>query len=155
MSLEAGVSLPPPAVRRLWSVVILLTFGLQVGLIVRTHRTDDDRFGFAMFHEYASYYLSYRWIPARGAPTPYKPPANHLTGWANKIDGRGRRDSIMGLGATRSNIQAYLEWLHDHHLPRAAVAVEAIWTYKHNGSERDVQEILRHPPQPPSKRSNR
>ena len=50
---ETAVDLPSRPVRWFWTMLILLVFGLQLALIARTHVLNDDRYGFAMFHEHA------------------------------------------------------------------------------------------------------
>ena len=92
-----------PGARRVWSVVIVLMFGLQISLIARTHVTGDDRFGFSMFAEHIAYHIDYQWVYADGEAESFETPETHFRGWGKKINGKGRRETILGRGATRAS----------------------------------------------------
>ncbi len=146
--------MPPPELalsprgRLAWSIGLVLIFGAQVGLGLRSRLHDDDRYGFAMFHEHTASRFEYRWRMADGSAVPLNPD-RWLKGRAAAIRAEGRRREVFGAGTTRIQVRALLEWAWARHRPDGAVAVEADWRWQLNGMGPVRHEVFRFPPEAP------
>lgn len=124
---------PGPRKRAALSVLVLLILGLQIGLAVRTRVLNDDRYGFAMFHEAVTYKLRYSWVLAGGGTRRVDVEDHWLRSRGRKIRGKGRVTSIMGEGTVRLHVQRFVDWLYENKLPEGAVGAEARMKYRKNG----------------------
>jgi hypothetical protein len=137
-----------PRARAAWSVGVALIFAAQIGLGVRSRVQDDDRYGFAMFHEHTASRFEYRWRMADGSAVDLDP-NRWLKGRAAAIRSGGRRREVFGAGTTRIQVRGLLRWAWAHHRPEGAVAVEADWRWQLNGMGPLRHEAFRWPPEAP------
>ncbi len=135
-----------PRARVAWSVAVVLIVGLQIGLGVRSRVHDDDRYGFAMFHEFTRYKIDYQWRLLDGSrrrfsfPVPLPKRSAAVTGGRHKVE-------VFGAGTTRLQLRGALRYLWSAHRPDDAVAVEAVYRWRRNNHHDEVVEELRWPPE--------
>ncbi len=122
---------------------VVAVLALMIGLIVRSHVTQDHRYGFAMFHTYIDYRLRYAWVDAEGTRTEMEP-GRLLSGWGKKLDGR-RHGSIMGPHATRLLVEDVLPVLYERRAPDDAVRLECRYRWWEYGAEEPVVEVIAWP----------
>ena len=130
----------PPAWR---DALVVSVLALMLGLIVRSHVTQDHRYGFAMFHTYIDYRLSYAWVHEDGGRTPFEP-GRLLSGWGKKLDTR-KHGSIMGPHATRLLVGDILPVLYRRRAPDDAVGVECRYRWWEHGASEPVSEVIAWP----------
>jgi hypothetical protein len=147
MSAEVTKLTPGRRGRALWSVLLVLIFGLQLGLIVRTHVMRDDRYGFAMFHETIGYRLTYRWVHADGRRERFKIPDGVLRSRGKKLRAQRNITSVMGLGTVQMNVQAFARWLYENQRPDGVVGIHVEMRYGVNGGARTERADFVWPPE--------
>jgi len=123
---------PGPRGRAALSAFLVVFFGLQVALAVRTRLHNDDRYGFAMFHESLRYQLKYHWVMADGRRVRLRVPPSWLKSRGKKILGKGTTTSVMGEGTVRMNIQRFLDWAWEEQRAPGAVGLTATLRYQRN-----------------------
>lgn len=123
---------PGPRGRAALSAFLVAFFGLQVALAVRTRLHNDDRYGFAMFHESIRYKLQYHWIMEDGRKVRLKVPEAWLKSRGKKILGKGSTTSVMGEGTVRMNIQRFVDWAWTEKRAPGAVGLTATLRYQRN-----------------------
>jgi hypothetical protein len=123
---------PGPRGRAALSVFLLAFFGLQVSLAVRTRLHNDDRYGFAMFHESIRYKLQYHWVMENGRTVRFRVPKAWLKSRGKKILGTGTTTSVMGEGTVRMNIQRFVNWAWQEKRAPGAVGLRATLRYQRN-----------------------
>ena len=134
-----------PRRRAAWSVVAVALFVGQVAMGVRSRLDDDDRYGFAMFHEFTSLTLRYRWRLADGSTRPFTPD-EHLRGRSNAVRGSGRRTEVFGAGTTRIQVTGFVKWLYKKKRPDDAVGVEVTYAWERNKDGVKHTELIAWPP---------
>jgi hypothetical protein len=140
---DGGGGVLGPGARWWRNLVLVGIFGLQLGLVIRTHVQDDDRYGFAMFHQYTRYMLFYDWVKEGGQEERFNP-NEYLAGYGGQLVGGRLNSTVMGPGTIRLLVQDYLAWLWRRHRPDDAVAVRCIYNYEINGSPQRSSETFRH-----------
>ncbi len=130
-----------PRRRAIWSVVVSVLFLGQVALGVRSRIHDDDRYGFAMFHEFTSLSLRYRWRMDDGTTVSFRPD-KYLKGRARAVRGSGRRTEVFGAGTTRIQAQGFVKWLYERKRPDNAVAAEVVYSWERNKDGEKHKELI-------------
>lgn len=134
-----------PRARAAWSVALVLIFGLQIGLGLRSRVQDDDRYGFAMFHEFTRYRIDYQWLLADGTARAFTFP-DRLPKRSSAVRGGRHQVEVFGAGTTRLQLRGALRYLWAAHRPDDAVAVEAVFRWRRNDHPDEAVERLRWPP---------
>ena len=88
---------PGPRGRAALSAFLVVLFGLQGALAVRTRLHNDDRYGFAMFHESIRYKLDYHWVMEDGRRVRLRVPKPWLKSRGKKILGHGTTTSVIAV----------------------------------------------------------
>jgi hypothetical protein len=135
-----------PGARTAWSVALVLIFGLQIGLGLRSRLHVDDRYGFAMFHEFTRYRIDYRWRLADGAVRAFTFPVP-LPKRSSAVRGGRHHVEVFGAGTTRLQLRGALRYLWAAHRPDDAVAVEATYRWRRNDHPDETVEQLQWPPE--------
>jgi hypothetical protein len=135
-----------PRARAAWSVALVLIFGLQIGLGLRSRLHDDDRYGFAMFHEFTRYKIDYQWRLVDGSARKFSFPVA-LPKRSAVVRGGRHQVEVFGAGTTRLQLRGALRYLWAAHRPDDAVAVEAVYRWRRNDHPEETVEQLRWPPE--------
>ncbi len=132
------------AVRALRHVVVVAFVGLLAFGGARGAVLGDLRFSWGMFAYEVTSHVAYAFVLDDGTEVPYRP-GGELRSRGKRI-APGTRTSGYGIGALRSWIRAYLEWLWRHRRPPDARAVKCTLTWTRERDPR-VVEVLAYPPE--------
>lgn len=134
-----------PARRAAWSVLVSAFVLGQIAVGLRSRWHDDDRYGFAMFHEFTALTLRYHWVFADGHTEPINTEP-YLKGRARAVRGTGKRTEVFGAGTTRIQAQGFVRWLYEHKRPEGAVAAQVRYAWERNKDGEHHEELLVWPP---------
>ena len=134
-----------PGARTAWSVALVLIFGLQIGLGLRSRLHVDDRYGFAMFHEFTRYRIDYPWQLADGAIRVFTFPVP-LPKRSSAVRGGRHHVEVFGAGTTRIQAQGFVRWLYENKRPEGVVAAQVVYAWERNKDGEHHRELLIWPP---------
>lgn len=134
-----------PGRRAAWSIGLSLLILAQIGVGIRSRIDDDDRYGFAMFHEFTALSLRYRWVYPDGR-TEEIDTDGYLRGRAKAVRGAGRRTEVFGAGTTRIQAQGFVRWLYENKRPEGVVAAQVVYAWERNKDGEHHRELLIWPP---------